>query len=229
MEYEDRLVFFIDVLGFRDLVGNSNCSRIQQVLAYIQDFYEDELDGKYTKSKAIAFFSDSIIISIHLVEESDADEMFLTFCDIQLLIANLVMRGIFLRGAVSYGELFHNKHFLFGPAFIEAYDYETKNAVYPRIVCAPSVFGNNSTAKKFILNYPEFDDVLTIDEDDGFIYVDYFAKGAEGIGNDEEAERYIKKLRELTDDNLNVAKAHGNEKVVAKFQWVKARIDKAWG
>ena len=169
MEYEDRLVFFVDVLGFRDLVGNSDCSRVHEVLKYIQDFYEDELHAKYTKSKAISFFSDSIIISTQLFNELDADEMFLTFCDFQLLIANLVMRGVFLRGAVSYGKLFHDEDFLFGPAFIEAYDYETKNAVYPRIICAPSVFGDKATAKTFIRDYPDFDDVLTIDQGDGFV------------------------------------------------------------
>lgn len=137
MKYEDRIVFFFDILGFRDLVNssaqsNDSYQEIKIILEYVRQFYESEINDSSSKSKQISFFSDSIIISF---EESEPEIIFYTLCDVQILLMNLVIRGIVMRGAISFGKLYHDKDFIFGPAFIDAYESETKQAIYPRIIC----------------------------------------------------------------------------------------------
>src|ERR1044072_420286 len=124
MEYERRVVFFVDILGFRDSIHSQECKNIGEVLTFIQRFYEDEIKGVYAKAKEITFFSDSIIISFPISLSLEQD-LFEAFNDLQLLLINLLSKGVFLRGAVSFGDLYHDKTLMFGPAFLEAYDCET--------------------------------------------------------------------------------------------------------
>lgn len=52
------------------------------------------------------------------------------------------MRGIFCRGAITSGKLYHTKEMIFGQALIDAYHMEQELAVYPRIIINWSVADN---------------------------------------------------------------------------------------
>lgn len=47
--------------------------------------------------------------------------------------------GFFFRGGVTIGDLFHDGHIVFGPALNQAYDLESKKAVYPRAILDPDL------------------------------------------------------------------------------------------
>ncbi len=47
--------------------------------------------------------------------------------------------GALLRGAISRGQLYDDKQVVFGPALIDAYDFEESKVIYPRIGLMPGV------------------------------------------------------------------------------------------
>jgi hypothetical protein len=52
----------------------------------------------------------------------------------RVLIVDLLKLGFLVRGAVTYGDLYHKDNVVFGPALLEAVDIEQNEAFYPRII-----------------------------------------------------------------------------------------------
>ncbi len=62
-----------------------------------------------------------------------------------------------MRGGISVGHLYHDPKYLFGPAFIKAYDLESKIAKTPRIINEIS-YWLSKTNKNILVTY----DISTI-------------------------------------------------------------------
>jgi len=56
------------------------------------------------------------------------------------LFWNISELGVLLRGGVSKGYLFHDDDTVFGPALVEAYNFEQSVAVFPRIMLSRQVY-----------------------------------------------------------------------------------------
>ncbi len=146
MKYEERVVAFIDILGFRSLLEETVDSKgvenevkinsvvdaytsIRRILDLDNSFSDDSL--KISRSKQVSIFSDCLVISFKAHEPS---EVFHTLLEIKILIMQLLWSGMLCRGAVSLGKFIHTPEYLFGPALAEAYLLETKAALYPRVI-----------------------------------------------------------------------------------------------
>ncbi|PDZ55088.1 hypothetical protein CON15_23105 [Bacillus cereus] len=46
----------------------------------------------------------------------------------------MMRKGILMRGGLAVGLLCHNDNIVYGPAMVEAYELESKLAIYPRVV-----------------------------------------------------------------------------------------------
>jgi hypothetical protein len=79
-----------------------------------------------------SFFSDNFAVSAP-VEHADWVFGILSCASLKLLHMNFLVRG-----AVTLGELYHEKNVIFGPALIEAVDME-KKAEYPRLLCSENL------------------------------------------------------------------------------------------
>ena len=117
MNYENRITVFIDILGFKNIIkntenkdGTDNEKKIEflhNTILTIRKLLDiDDPNGHFAKSKQVTQFSDSIVISF---EENEESEVFYTISDIQTLVINLVLKGFICRGAISYGKLIHNE------------------------------------------------------------------------------------------------------------------------
>lgn len=91
----------------------------------------------------MSMFSDSIIISYEL---SDSGlfldwyrRIFQVFNDICRLQFEFAMKGIFLRGGLTFGKIFHKGNICFGPALINSVMLESKYAKYPCIAVDKSI------------------------------------------------------------------------------------------
>lgn len=229
VEYQNRVVFFFDILGFRQLIETNviekgiDCTTVHDVFELINKFYQDELDEKYSESKQITFFSDSVIISF---AENEPDQVFHTISDIQILLVNLVLKGIVMRGAISYGQLFHSEKYLFGPAFVEAYLTETKKAKFPRIICDESIILLSQKGKSVDSAKQDLETFFEIvkPDDDEFWFIDYF-EGIESLFDDNyEHIDYLLKLRTLIVSNISKAI---NQEVKEKYLWMKNKYNEA--
>jgi hypothetical protein len=134
MDYEDRLVAFLDILDFRGMVNSTidkDGNDVPNEIAALEAAYDTihrNWDSDPNSSKQVTIFSDSIVISVRADEPS---ELFWTILEIKHLIMALVGQGILVRGALVRGRLLHNEKRVFGPALVEAYLLESKAALYP--------------------------------------------------------------------------------------------------
>ena len=152
-----RLIAFIDNLGFKNLVKNNNSDKVLQILISFQNevktvsYFEKYLKEKkkaneFTKQqerisfgdlkkqdRQISLFSDLIVISYSNHRDNighSVNEMIEKLNDLQIKLRPF---NVFVRGGISYGELYHKGNICFGDALIKAYDIESKIAIFPRM------------------------------------------------------------------------------------------------
>jgi hypothetical protein len=233
VHYQNRIVAFIDLLGFKDIINGTvvdprtdnpeEIRKVRQLLLRIRRSLKiDEDYRELYRSKRITQFSDSVVISFRFKEES---AVFWTLFEIQCLIVEIVHSGFLCRGALTSGKLTHTSKLLFGPAFIKAYLTESKKAVYPRIIVDPEVIKVGSKFRHEDHTHAEeresIMDMLTEDSD-GLYYVDYFEKAFDCLDDAEyDAPVYIGKIKEIIERNID----NDDPKIRQKYEWLRTKYN----
>lgn len=143
--YSNKYVAFIDVLGFTDLVYSNSNEKLEKYFDIIEMAFEIFKAHK-TKIDKLAI-SDSII----LVSEDTSASFKLLLESIKQLQYFLARRDIWVRGGISYGEVFFDtsSNIIVGKGFINAYLLE-KEAKYPRVIIDPLILTKlNLTRREF--------------------------------------------------------------------------------
>lgn len=225
MNYEERIVCFIDILGFRSILkdtlnadGGDKPERIEhlaQSIMHIREMLEFEKTHVLTDA-CITQFSDSIVISFPIESESSVFYCLLAILDIQIM---LVYRGILLRGGVARGKAIHTPELLFGPAMNKAYYLESKKAVYPRIILEQEIIeaGKSAHARHHIPEQEEKSIMSLLSKDsDGFYFVDYICKAQNELDDPElDYPMYLFELRNLLQNGLENPECS----IRKKYEW----------
>lgn len=241
MKYEQRLVAFIDILGFRSLLedtvtikGEDNESNIDSLIeAYssIRDIWDldkdlPKLSSKRENSKKVSIFSDCLVVSVLVEKES---EVFYTLLEIKWLIMRLINFGMLCRGAVSFGKFIHTDEYLFGPALVEAYTLESKAAMYPRVILDNTVieaagrYGNPDHSMNSEKNYVRS---LLGQDSDGMYYIDYFYKAHEELDDPQYGfPEYIFKIAMIIRKGLMGSTHPSKADVKVKYSWMRERYN----
>lgn len=144
--YKDRVLAFIDILGFKDMISQSvdnelEQQRILQAMDIIHSY--KELNDKWVGKEIfigdgcqVTTFSDSAVISYPLSYDG---ALFLLIIDIIHIQIELLRIGILVRGAITIGMAYHDIYNVFGPAMVKAYQLESSAAIYPRIIIHPEI------------------------------------------------------------------------------------------
>ena len=142
--WEDIVVAYIDVLGWRDRIEESvqNPSvlnpvfkalaimkRWGQVSENVKRAYANSPSNDQPLLQEISQFSDTIVASCAPTREA---VMHLLYA-LQQFTNRLLFGLLYVRGAVVRGNIYHRKGFIFGPALLDAYDHERAKVSYPRI------------------------------------------------------------------------------------------------
>ena len=142
LKYENRVVAFLDVLGWRKAIGQSAAdTTLAQSLgvalhssmatARLVEWMDKNAGPRRSAGDPqITQFSDSVVLSI--VAESHAEDN-LVF-HLHTVISGFLRLGYLVRGGIAEGRLIHRGAMVYGPALISAYDIERCVARYPRIV-----------------------------------------------------------------------------------------------
>jgi hypothetical protein len=145
--YENRIVLFLDILGFKKIIEETVLKKnnlVENEIIEKTTFLIDTIN-EMTKvasitlketSKIVTQFSDSIVISFRADDRKEIPNL---FHNIQRLITQLIAREVLCRGAISYGKLYHKNNLIFGPALVDAYETESQAALYPRIILDKTV------------------------------------------------------------------------------------------
>ncbi|MCL3782705.1 hypothetical protein EMN47_20150 [Prolixibacteraceae bacterium JC049] len=234
--YENRIVLFLDILGFKKIVGDtlkktkeSEEEEIIEKTSFIIETIKEmtevaQMTPKET-SKIVTQFSDSIVISFNADDQKEIPRLFF---NLQRLIAKLIAREVLCRGAISYGPLYHKESLIFGPALVDAYETESQAALYPRVILDRSVLEvmkyNYSLEYKHsyrkITFDADIDSFLKADTDDKF-YIDYFT-GTMMFYEGDDLFKVYKNLRRIITNGLRFK----NPNLNIKYGWMKNKYNR---
>lgn len=106
MNYENRIVLFLDILGFKEILSKTerkiddeivdNPDKIQELYTTLEGIYRHASwrTRAPNTSMVVTQFSDSIVISF----VAEGESLIMLFDDILKLLADLVLKGILCRG-----------------------------------------------------------------------------------------------------------------------------------
>jgi hypothetical protein len=241
MNYDQRIVAFIDILGFQSLINetidkvdNDDEEKINSVIAAYETIREvwhlykktESSNIILSKSKQISIFSDSIVVSFKIDEPS---EVFYTLLEIKWLIMRLLYRQILCRGAVAIGKFIHSENYLFGPALVEAYTLELKSAMYPRVILDRSVVDIGASYSAMHHSFSEerkFIQSLLEQDCDGMYYIDYFLKAH--LDLDDPAynfPKYIENLGDIIRKGLMGSSHTSKVNLRVKYSWMREKYN----
>ncbi len=204
-----RTIAFIDILGFKQLVKNEKAQTIASILDDLHKYAKIDAERSnydYISSLEIAYFSDSIVLSCN----NSTDYGFIQ--SLMNLQIELMRKGIYIRGCITKGELYHKDNYIFGPAIIEAYEEEAKLAKYPRIILGKSY---NFIGTHFCKDY------------DGLYFLDPFRYIQDKAWNEAfDMDQVIRDI--ITQLNSNIRLYENEKNIYMKFSWLKQVIDEVF-
>jgi len=233
--YQNRIVAYIDILGFTELIKqtiNENdpefaarkLNILYGIVKNIRAYMSAARNKRHLSGNcAVTMFSDTIIFSQPKTESLGVLAMFDVIKRLQI---NMLQKGILLRGGIVYGKLVHNDEIILGPALINAYNVESKSAVYPRIVIDPKVTwlyirkDGKPIGQKRIKDFA--DDFLFTDDFDGTYYIDYF----------NEVESYLTALNlseyySTIKNMITKGKKSDDTGIRMKYLWMEKKLKEA--
>lgn len=157
LTYENRLVAFLDLLGFSKMVQNRQDENVEFVVNLIPDMLITHQANILRDDLQITNISDSIIISVKAEPDEILKDLFNVCVIIGRLQHELALNGYYMRGGISVGELIHDskRNIIVGPAYIQAYLLEVEKCIVPRVVIGEEVgefYDKDYEQMKTILN-----------------------------------------------------------------------------
>ncbi|MEP3051386.1 MAG: hypothetical protein ABJP48_00210 [Erythrobacter sp.] len=151
MKFENRIVVFIDILGFGSLVeraaldpDGAHSKRLACALAIISNLElhrSDHVAGKsaanplHTADIQLQIFSDSVILSIL----PDPEGLKSLFHHLSRAFIALMRVGVYIRGGIAFGQISTDACSPCGPAVNAAYRIESNVSDWPRLVLNSSM------------------------------------------------------------------------------------------
>lgn len=172
-EYRERVVGFVDILGFGDLVRRADCddrlrADIVSALRIVRSV-KPPIPGD--TDLRVQNFSDSLIISAR----DTPDGLWHLLMAIDAVANQLLQMGVLIRGGVAVGGMLHTDELAFGVGVNEAYRMESTVAKVPRITLS-------ATAIQRAISYADHDDVAQtylaarlLRDSDGVWFLHYLA------------------------------------------------------
>lgn len=230
--YQNRYVAFLDVLGFKNMVQQSEydgqmLNRINMALNYTSNVQRESYEGIMSMTdigKQVSVFSDSVVISYEMTKPGSA---FYVLMDLIFICNDLLGMGVPVRGGVTVGSLIHESNKCFGPAMVDAYKMESEQAIYPRILVNPKViqcgieFKGRANTEEYERGYLEA--LISQDDIDNAIYLDFLSQHSE-FDDPELYYNYIIYVRNFIITSIN---AYSNDsRIIKKYEWLRNYYNK---
>lgn len=236
--YEEQFTAFIDFLGFSEVSKQVDDTARLQILELLRSIAElrSEFDvhsephegggSRHWIIPAVSTFSDHIVVSYPL--ERVARDLNASIDDavvvlmvlngfgrlLRRIAASALRLGLLIRGGVAIGKLYHSQGVVFGEAMIEAYELESRVAVYPRVVLSPRLAARQSWTTQHEVAVSS----------DGLHHVDYFSRlplSAVAPGNDytERTKAWFQDVIAIIANKHTELRKDGKLKELANWVW----------
>lgn len=258
--YEEKIVAFVDILGFKQLIESTKTlpERLKSIIDQIQYlkawdskgpnkwssqslFSQDDLvknalateQEKYDIQDIVTCtsISDCIIVSVPYDDTNFHQHLSALVSELSYIGAKLLLAGVPIRGGITVGKIIHAKsNLLLGPAYVEAYQLEEKEAIYPRIILSDEIQNRILPPNENTPTYP-YQKLFTFYQDKGknkknivgFDQLQYFKLYANNQYNfvfPQEINRIKDFIEEQIDSNRN--DAH----ILEKYLFMKNRFNR---
>jgi hypothetical protein len=221
MEYERRIVAFIDILGWSKAVEESVKDarlrgRMENVVKALGTIVLDRVNEKDRPGSPLsddqaAQFSDSIIISYLFDAPHHLTRLIQELGTYQ---SALLLERFPSRGGISAGPMYHKVRIAFGPALNSATALEREHAKAPRVIIEPTL---NSEVEAAAKSFPRHWTFVRQDGD-GYFFTDYLTPMAMSPTVREIVQSFI---------NDRLSRFSGNEKLLPKYRWLSERFAEA--
>ncbi len=210
VKYEQRIVAFVDVLGFSNLVYSKTTDLISKYFTFV---VEDFQNAVAKHGFQFLIISDSIVLSTPDTKENLKTIVVILYRLQQKLLEE---EGILIRGGISHGELHldRDSNIIVGQGLINAYKLES-DASYPRVILDRSFIPKYYTGTADLvtdLHWVRHEPLSPYPAD--FVFLDY----GKGIGFSIQKRKFdqiIKTLREHYYKNEHIE----------KYEWLKVYLN----
>ncbi len=219
LNIEQRIVCFIDILGFGNYIEKFNYSNDITIVLEMKKSFEDAIKtlkdrnnnpGGILDSLEHKTFSDNVLISIPY---QDSDNSFITRFNLIAMYArsfqfSMMQKGFFTRGGLSMGSYYSDDNIVFSRALVNAYRLESRTAIYPRIVIDNAIIKRIHNSDPSKIKKLEIDNYIIFDwENIAFLnsynFIDAVVDNLNGILNDSDLVNDDKVLFKKIEDDSN--------------------------
>ncbi len=237
----EHLIIYLDILGTKDAIGASDRAKtdaLVELLNYLALHRGDANCSEWVDkdaalditgidiNPAVSTFSDHIVISYPVKDLQQADTedalgagLYMSQMLIPRLAAAALKVGFLIRGGATVGLLHHQAGVVLGPAMIEAYELESRHAVYPRIAVSRKLY----TRVKF---EPRIRVLLT--DHDGITHLNYFTEMILRSGEIEESRAvWLERAYQISRENIARFEHEERWNEMAKWVWFEKQLETA--
>jgi hypothetical protein len=223
--FQDRVVAFVDVLGFREklyefeqdmksktagegeLLVSEKVNEFINTVKYVTSLLDSGNFHYY-------LFSDNICITVDYVENPDL--LISLLFAVNELFYSFAQKGYFLRGAIDVGKFVDEKQIALGVPLAKAYLMESKSAVYPRILISDAFYNllkEHFDQSKFVQFAGIAEDRL-VHHNCEFHFLNPFYN----VFTKADKTKFFKDFKEKIEYNLQLNQK--NEQIQIKYQWL---------
>ena len=225
VNYDEALVTYLDMLGFRELVQSDTAGRISRTIRLVRDALRPDRDRARLYEMTYQSFSDLTVVSIPVLTAANLNFRPGVLHSQILRVANaqveLLREGIVLRGGMTFGSIVRSYGQLFGPALIRAYDLESTQAKHPRVILDEVIFRELKRNPALTKSGAEHEQraimaLLDKDEDDHW-FIDYLC----ALHSEVESRKFrgfLRRHRQIIRTRLR--QFAQEKKVVEKYEWL---------
>ena len=253
-KYKKGLVIFIDILGSQN---QNNFNKLYEINnTFHTTLLANEKNNKehIVYQRTIHTFSDCAYIIYDFKEgvppqKQKLGQLFeVALCNCEHLLLHFLSKNFVFRGGVAYGDLYYEKDrsILFGPAVNEAYQLESKTAIYPRIALNNFVaetiiehwnrialeMDNPKTEKEALIysmigNAKRLEGCIVKKDFDGIYMMHYLNSIEKGIGvvsfTNMSNEQFLDSCKTLCYSQIDANS--GKYHIIQKYTWLLGYID----
>lgn len=217
------VVVFLDLLGFRQRMMDTaaDADAASELLAEYDRVLNSALDPFDDEESPFDYkgFTDNFVLSIPLFRLHPEESVGWPTVLIAGFQLKLACQGWFVRGGMTLGPYYMDRRIVFGAGLIDAYELESKTAVYPRVILNEEALAHSAEHLRYYADPYETapqNSYLVLDEDER-AFVNYLYE-AISDGFDDGSLATIAQHR----DRVNAVRGPSTGRVREKYDWVAA-------
>lgn len=232
--YEECIVTFIDILGFRSMLKNHEAEEIYDIITKLKTFTEPEKEPpierlKYARMESQAF-ADSIsdaVVRVRTINTQFRDgALFWELLDLVHAQIDLIKHDILIRAGLTIGDIYvgiEGEGPIFGKALARAYEIESNEAVYPRILIDDIVLKHLKDNSQLWREGHNIKDELSAiggflrAGEDGALYIDYLRAGELEFDEQFDFMEFLSKHQNIIENGI---RSNSNVRVLRKYLWL---------